>query len=129
MWVECHEKQEIVLKSVSLVQDVFVAGVVENRSSVVEFEQVGFSVMIQEEKYERMTVDEFRDSGFLWFTNRILHMFGVGLVYEFDRELGTNVMYPAKGTFPVYGEYIEKIGGEAVVNYIRSDAVLSEEKE
>lgn len=72
--------------------------------------------------------DEFRDSGFLWWINMILHTFGWAIVYEFDKEKNVSEVYPARVKYRGFPEEINTIGYTNVSRYMNENAnVLLEE--
>lgn len=58
---------------------------------------------------EKRTWKEFRDSGLLWFVNRIIHVFGWALVLEVDEDDNDKVTkaYPARVKFRGFNEKTE----------------------
>jgi hypothetical protein len=58
---------------------------------------------------EKRTWKEFRDSGLLWFVNRIIHVFGWALVLEVDEDDNDKVtkVYPARVKFRGFNEKTE----------------------
>ena len=58
---------------------------------------------------EKRTWKEFRDSGLLWFVNRIIHVFGWAIVLEVDEDDNDKVTkaYPARVKFRGFNEKTE----------------------
>lgn len=84
---------------------------------------------------ERITWEEFRNTGFLWFVNRLLHTFGLAIVVVMDNGKITEV-YPARVKFRGFSENAEELGFLRVTKYMRDnidglceDIVDIEEKE
>ena len=60
---------------------------------------------------EKKTWKEFRETGFLWAANRILHMFGWSIVVEVDKTTGEiTSVYPARVKFRGFSEEMEREG-------------------
>ena len=53
---------------------------------------------------EEMNIDDFRNSGLLWFINQQLHVFGVALVVDVDDEGKAIRMYPGRCKFRGFSE-------------------------
>ena len=53
---------------------------------------------------EEMNMDDFRNSGLLWFINQQLHVFGVALVVDVDDEGKSIRMYPGRCKFRGFSE-------------------------
>lgn len=47
---------------------------------------------------KRITIEEFQNSGALWFVNNILHLFGLTLIVSID-ENGNKELYPSTCEF------------------------------
>lgn len=58
---------------------------------------------------EKRTWKEFRDSGLLWFVNRIIHVFGWAIVLEVDEDDEDKVtkVYPARVKFRGFDQKTE----------------------
>jgi hypothetical protein len=75
---------------------------------------------------EEIPWQEFRDSGLLWFTNRILHFFGVAICFEFvSDEKGEptdelNRVYVARCRFRGFDEKSEEQGFENLYRYMKT---------
>ena len=76
---------------------------------------------------ERRTWSEFRDNGFLWFVNQILHVFGWAIVVEIEDDEIINV-YPARVKFRGFSEESQTIGYRNISEYLKDsvDEILSE---
>ena len=72
---------------------------------------------------EKKSWDEFRESGFLWWINMILHTFGWAIVCEYDQqnEKITDV-YPARVKFRGFNEDSNSRGYERVSKYMKDNA-------
>ena len=65
---------------------------------------------------------EFRNSGFLWMINSILHMFGYAIVYNFD-DNGTLIhVVPKRVKFRGFNEERNSIGYKQVSQYMVDNA-------
>lgn len=73
---------------------------------------------------------EFRDSGFLWWINMILHTFGWAIVVEIEDDEIKRV-YPARVRYRGYAEKDNSNGYINVSEYIKrnADDILKESKE
>ena len=66
--------------------------------------------------------EEFRNSGLLWFTNSILHMFGWSIVVEIDEETKTiKEAYPARVKFRGFSEESNTKGYRNVSKYLQEN--------
>lgn len=72
---------------------------------------------------EKISINEFRESGFLWFVNRMLHAFGLVLVVEDDK------IYPARTSLRGFPLKSEENGYKNVAKYLNenSEKILNEE--
>ena len=75
--------------------------------------------------------DEFRESGFLWFVNMILHTFGWAIVFEFDDNDNITNVYPARVKFRGFSDSVNSEGYLKVTKYMKenADKLLKEAKE
>lgn len=69
---------------------------------------------------ERITWEQFRDNGFLWFVNRILHAFGLAIVCKMEDGKVIEV-YPARVKFRGFSERSEEVGFLRVTKYMRDN--------
>lgn len=70
---------------------------------------------------------EFKASGLLWWTNRMLHLFGWAIVYESEGEKITKV-YPARVKFRGFSEDVETKGFKDLLDYmVKSAEILRKE--
>lgn len=67
---------------------------------------------------ERISWEEFRNTGFLWFVNRLLHTFGLAIVITMDKGKVLDV-YPARVRFRGFSEKSESLGFLRVTKYMR----------
>lgn len=67
---------------------------------------------------EEISLDEFRNNGFLWFINSILHVFGIALVVDTEN----NRMYPARCKFRGFTEELNTKGYENLTKYMKENA-------
>ena len=68
----------------------------------------------------KKTWDDFRDSGLLWWTNRILHTFGWSIVVDMDDGKVTGA-YPARVKFRGFGAESEEKGFQKVSTHIKDN--------
>ena len=78
---------------------------------------------------EKKTWKEFRDTGFLWWINMILHTFGWSICVEVDDGKIVNA-YPARVKYRGFSEKNNTDGYIKVSNYMRknADELLEESK-
>ena len=67
---------------------------------------------------EQISWEEFRNTGFLWFVNRLLHTFGLAIVCKMDKGKVINV-YPARVKYRGFSERNESLGFLRVTKYMR----------
>ena len=69
----------------------------------------------------KKTWQEFRDSGMLWWINRLLHTFGWAIVVDVDddKEIGA---YPARVKYRGFPEMTEEDGYIKVSRFMRENA-------
>lgn len=79
---------------------------------------------------EKKSWKEFRDSGFLWWINMVLHTFGWAIVFEMENDEIINV-YPARVNFRGFNEKSNTDGYIKVSKYIQANAeeLLKESEE
>ena len=66
----------------------------------------------------KKTWKEFRESGLLWFTNSILHMFGWSIVVDIDDNGDVTNAYPARVKFRGFSENTNTSGYKKVTHNI-----------
>jgi hypothetical protein len=66
----------------------------------------------------RKTWQEFRNSGLLWFTNRILHCFGWAIVIDMEADGGVVDIYPARVTYRGFPSLSEERGFTNLHKYL-----------
>ena len=64
---------------------------------------------------------EFKDSGMLWYVNRLLHVFGWAIVLEMNGEEVTN-SYPARCKCRGFRRKYEEEGFKKVGNYLKNNS-------
>lgn len=62
------------------------------------------------EETERRTWEEFRESGLLWWVNRLLHTFGWAIVVVLEHHGKVSDVYPARVPFRGFSEKSEEAG-------------------
>lgn len=79
---------------------------------------------------ERKTWEEFRNIQLLWWTNRILHIFGWSIVVVIESDGHISDVYPARVKFRGFKEECEADGFKILSEYLKNEAVqLSKEAE
>ena len=68
------------------------------------------------------TWEEFKTSGLLWWTNRMLHLFGWAIVLEYSDENKFTRVYPARVKFRGFTEVIEDKGFKDLSEYLVNNA-------
>lgn len=68
--------------------------------------------------------EEFRDSGLLWFVNRILHTFGWALTYIEEEDGTISRWYPARVTYRGFSEQTEDEGFARIAKYMADNATI-----
>lgn len=73
---------------------------------------------------EKKSWAEFRESGFLWWINMILHTFGWAIIFEYDHqnEKITDV-YPARVKFRGFNEDSNSRGYKRVSKYMKENSM------
>lgn len=69
----------------------------------------------------KKTWDEFKQSGLLWFTNTILHVFGWAIVIERDEHKNITIAYPARVKFRGFSENCNSEGYQKVTQYLKDN--------
>lgn len=70
---------------------------------------------------EKKSVQEFRESGLLWFINTILHMFGWAIATCVDDDGNATEMYPVRCKFRGFDEKNNDEGYEKVTKYLKAN--------
>jgi len=83
------------------------------------------------EMVERKAWKEFRDAKLLWFVNRILHLFGWAIVFDFSDDGNISEVYPARVKFRGFGGEQETEGFIGLSEYLKNniDTLLGEAKD
>lgn len=71
---------------------------------------------------EKKTWKEFRESGFLWWINMILHTFGWAIVVITEDDGSISDIYPARVKFRGFGEENNTKGYQKVSKYMVDNA-------
>lgn len=74
--------------------------------------------MSEEEFLKEISLEEFRNSGLLWFVNSILHLFGMAIVIDIEK----NKMYPARCKFRGFSEKSNTIGYTNLTKYMKENS-------
>ena len=70
---------------------------------------------------EKKSWEEFRDTGLLWWVNRIIHLFGWAILMEYDDKDRLIAVYPAKVSFRGFSEKAEDEMFRKLTKYLKSD--------
>lgn len=68
------------------------------------------------------SIEEFRNSGMLWFVNSIIHVFGWAIVIEYDNKKQAIRMYPARTKFRGFDEKSNTEGYIKISKYMKENA-------
>ena len=71
---------------------------------------------------EEMDLNEFRNSGLLWWVNRQLHLFGVALAVDMDRNENVSNLRPVRCKFRGFDEGIELDGFANLTCYLEENS-------
>lgn len=71
-----------------------------------------------EDYVKEISIQQFRDSGLLWFINSILHTFGVCIAYNPD----TEQLYPAITKYRGFDEKNSDLGYRRMTVYMNDNA-------
>jgi len=69
-----------------------------------------------------ISCDDFRNSGMLWWINRLLHTFGLAIVAELDENDKVSKIYPARVKFRGFGRRSDEIGFRKVSQYLEDNS-------
>jgi len=74
---------------------------------------------------KKRTWNEFRETGLLWWINRLLHTFGWAIVFEVEPDDGSvSNVYPARCRFRGFDEKTESEGFAKVTAYMKENAAI-----
>ena len=65
---------------------------------------------------------EFRESGFLWFVNRSLHIFGWAIIFVQENDGSISNVYPARVNFRGFSPEAEDRGFERITEFMKDNA-------
>lgn len=74
-----------------------------------------------ERNIEVKEVSEFRESGMLWFVNRILHSVGWVIIIDYD-EKDNMILRPARTKFRGFSEESEAKGYKNFAKYLKENS-------
>ena len=78
---------------------------------------------------EEVTWNYFQASGALWFITRILHVFGLVIVFDQDETTGEITrVYPARTKWRGFDNASEELGFQKLSAYMRVNAVELEKE-
>ena len=66
----------------------------------------------------RKTWKEFQNTGLLWWTNRMLHLFGWAVVFVVEETGEISDVYPARCTFRGFNQLAEDEGFQKLTAYM-----------
>lgn len=67
---------------------------------------------------DKKSWEEFRSSGILWFVNRLIHVLGWSIVFEFDENGKVVNVYPARTKYRGFTEEQEDTGFVQITKYM-----------
>ena len=70
---------------------------------------------------KKISIEEFRDSGALWWINQQLHLFGMAIVVEEDDNNEFTKMYPVKCSFRGFSEETNTKNYKKLTNYLNNN--------
>lgn len=70
---------------------------------------------------EEISWEEFKESGLFWFINTILHVFGLALVLEYDKNDNLQRVYPARCKFRGFSEESNTKNYKKVTEYMKEN--------
>ena len=65
---------------------------------------------------------EFRNCGFLFMINQLLHFFGWAIVFEFDGSGDIKEVYPARVKYRGFDDQAQDVGYKKVTDYMAENA-------
>jgi ribulose bisphosphate carboxylase small subunit len=77
---------------------------------------------------ERRTWEEFRSIGLLWFINRILHLFGWAICFEYDPDKKLIEVYPSRCKFRGFDTKTEAKGFIELSKYLKENIEVIEKE-
>jgi hypothetical protein len=92
---------------------------------------VGGKITEKAEQVRAISWDEFRAIGALWFVNRILHLLGLAIVVQYDKNGKLESVYPARVRFRGFNEHSEATGFIRLSEYLQKnvDDLVAEARE
>lgn len=67
------------------------------------------------------TWEEFQKAGLLWWTNRILHLFGWSIVLEVEADGTVSKVFPAETAWRGFGREGEEAGFAALTRHLQAE--------
>jgi len=77
--------------------------------------------MSKEQMVYKKSWEEFRETGLLWWVNRILHLFGWAISFEYDEDLNIVDVYPVRCKFRGFSEKVETKNFYKLTKYIKEN--------
>lgn len=72
---------------------------------------------------EKISWEEFRETGLLWWINMQLHLFGISIIFDIEEtkntEFKVNDVYPAKVDYKGFSEKLNDEGYKRLSQYIK----------
>lgn len=73
--------------------------------------------------YKKISWNEFRDTGMLWFINRIIQVFGLSIMVSVDDDTGEVVsVFPVRTVARGFNEEVEDTGYLRVQKYLADNS-------
>lgn len=70
---------------------------------------------------EKISMDEFRNSGALWWINQQLHLFGMAIVVDLDSNGVAYNMYPVRADYRGFSEEVNDDGYKKLTKYLNDN--------
>lgn len=77
---------------------------------------------MRKQMVEDMDLNEFRNSGLLWWVNRQLHLFGAALSVDVDKDGNVSNLRPLKCKFRGFSEGVETDGFANLTCYLEDNS-------
>ena len=78
--------------------------------------------MTKKQTVTKKSWEQFRETGLLWFVNRVLHLFGWAIVVNIDIESNKVLdVYPARVLFRGFDHGIEEQGFKNIYKYLQEN--------
>lgn len=71
---------------------------------------------------KKMPWKEFQETGLLWWTNRVLHLFGVVIVIEVEDDGSVADAYPARCSYRGFDRETEEKGFQTLTHFMNQES-------